>query len=147
MDHRRDKETLGRTAVRRVLSALVGALTAATAAYGASPTLTQIKARGALTCGVNEGLPGFSLLDRRGAWTGFDIDFCRANSAAILGDPTGVEPVPLSADARPQALRDGKIARRSNRAARYDPDRREGVNRLAALVERRPLDLRDPLWL
>ncbi len=122
-------------------------MTAATAAYGASPILTQVKARGALIRGVNEGSPGFSFVDQRGVWTGFDAEVRRALAAATFGDPTGVEPVPLSADARLQALRDGKIARRSSGAARHDPDRREGVDRLAALVERRPLDPRDPLRL
>ncbi len=85
------------------------ALTAATAAYGASVTLTAVKARGSLICGVNEGLPGFSFVDERGVWSGFDVDFCRAIAAAIFGDPTRVKLVPLSADARFQALRDGKI--------------------------------------
>ena len=42
-------------------------------------------------------------------WTGFDVDFCRAIAAAIFGDPNKVKLVPLSADARFQALRDGKI--------------------------------------
>jgi len=74
-----------------------------------SPTLTAIKARGALACGVNEGLPGFSYLDERGIWTGFDVDFCRAIAAAIFGDPKKVKLVSLTADARFQALRDGKI--------------------------------------
>ena len=64
---------------------------------------------GELACGVNEGLPGFSYLDERGIWTGFDVDFCRAIAAAIFGDPKKVKLVPLTADARFQALRDGKI--------------------------------------
>ncbi len=68
-----------------------------------------MKARGFLTCGVNEGLPGFSYLDERGAWSGFDVDFCRAVAAAIFGDPNRVKLVPLSADARFKALADGKI--------------------------------------
>ena len=76
---------------------------------GSSPTLTAIKARGELACGVNEGLPGFSYLDERGIWTGFDVDFCRAIAAAIFGDPKKVKLVSLTADARFQALRDGKI--------------------------------------
>jgi general L-amino acid transport system substrate-binding protein len=109
MGRRRASETLGRTALRWALSALVVALTAATAAHGASPTLTAVKARGSLICGVNEGLPGFSFVDERGVWSGFDVDFCRAIAAAIFGDPTRVKLVPLSADARFQALRDGKI--------------------------------------
>src|SRR5216683_149010 len=38
-------------------------------------------------------------------------------------------------------------ATRSVRPARHDPDRRKGVDRLAALVERGPFDLDDPLRL
>jgi general L-amino acid transport system substrate-binding protein len=78
-------------------------------AAGSSPTLTAAKARGSLLCGVNEGLPGFANVDDRGVWTGFDVDFCRAIAAAIFGDPKKLKLVPLSADARFQALRDGKI--------------------------------------
>ena len=74
-----------------------------------SPTLAEIKTRGSLVCGVNEGLPGFSFVDERGAWSGFDVDFCRALAAAIFADPAKVQLVPLSADARFEALRDGKI--------------------------------------
>jgi general L-amino acid transport system substrate-binding protein len=58
---------------------------------------------------VNEGLPGFSNLDERGNWVGFDVDFCRAIAAAIFGDPRKVKFIPLSADARFQALENGKI--------------------------------------
>ena len=76
---------------------------------GSSPTLNAIKARGGLACGVNEGLPGFAYLDERGIWSGFDVDFCHAIAAAIFGDPKKVKLVPLTADARFQALRDGKI--------------------------------------
>ena len=72
-------------------------------------TLETVKARGALLCGVNEGLPGFSYMDERGAWSGFDVDFCRAIAAAIFADPNRLKLVPLSAEARFRALRDGKI--------------------------------------
>ena len=78
-------------------------------ALASAQTLKDVKARGALICGVNEGLPGFSYVDERGAWSGFDVDFCRAIAAAIFGDPNKVRMAPLSADARFQALKDGKI--------------------------------------
>jgi general L-amino acid transport system substrate-binding protein len=79
------------------------------AAFASAQTLKEVKARGALICGVNDGLPGFSAVDERGAWSGFDVDFCRAVAAAIFGDPNKVRLVPLTADARFQALKDGKI--------------------------------------
>ena len=100
--------SFGQAVLRLALLALVVAM-AGGSALAASPTLLQVKARGALICGVNEGLPGFSFVDDRGAWTGFDVDFCRALAAAIFGDPNKVRLVPLSADARFQALKDGKI--------------------------------------
>ena len=90
---------------------LAGLAFVATAAFaaGTSPTLKEVRDRGALVCGVNEGLPGFSYVDERGAWSGFDVDFCRAVAAAVLGDPNKVRLAPLTADARFEALRDKKI--------------------------------------
>jgi general L-amino acid transport system substrate-binding protein len=96
------------------LSALLTALLSVTlltttAALASSRTLLEVRARGSLLCGVNTGLPGFSFVDERGTWSGFDVDFCRAIAAAIFGDPKKVQLVPLSADARFKALQDGKI--------------------------------------
>jgi general L-amino acid transport system substrate-binding protein len=96
-------------AVLRWAAAAILAMTVVAPAFGSSQTLAQVKARGSLVCGVNEGLPGFSFVDERGVWSGFDVDFCRALAAAIFGDASKVKLAPLSADARFQALRDGKI--------------------------------------
>jgi general L-amino acid transport system substrate-binding protein len=109
MDRPRRLEGLGRATLRWAIAAYVLAMAGFACAAAASPTLTAVKARGSLVCGVNEGLPGFSNVDERGMWTGFDVDFCRAIAAAVFGEPTKVKLVPLSADARFQALRDGKI--------------------------------------
>ena len=49
-------------------------------------TLDDVKARGALNCGVNTGLAGFAAPDANGNWEGFDVAFCRAVAAAVLGD-------------------------------------------------------------
>ena len=72
-------------------------------------TLDEVRAAGKLTCGVSEGLPGFSDMDANGAWHGFDVDFCRAVASAVLGDPDKVDFVPLSAAARFDALTQHKI--------------------------------------
>src|SRR5580692_11144928 len=109
MDRPRRLEGLGRATLRWAIAAYVLAMASFACAAAVSPTLTAVKARGSLVCGVNEGLPGFSNVDERGMWTGFDVDFCRAIAAAVFGDPKKVKLVPLSADARFQALRDGKI--------------------------------------
>ena len=72
-------------------------------------TLDDVRARGQLLCGVSEGLPGFSDRDKAGAWSGFDVDFCRAVAAAAVGDNSKVEYIPLSADARFTALQNGQV--------------------------------------
>jgi general L-amino acid transport system substrate-binding protein len=99
----------GRAALRWIAATLVFVMAVGAPAFAPAQTLKEVKARGALICGVNEGLPGFSAVDERGAWSGFDVDFCRAVAAAIFGDPNKVQLVPLTADARFQALKDGKI--------------------------------------
>lgn len=72
-------------------------------------TLDDVKAAGQIKCGVSQGLPGFSNPDDQGNWTGIDVDFCRAMSAAIFGDPDKVEYKPLSAKTRFTALQSGEI--------------------------------------
>ncbi|MBQ8103573.1 MAG: amino acid ABC transporter substrate-binding protein [Afipia sp.] len=72
-------------------------------------TLQSIKDRGSLSCGVSQGLPGFSAPDDKGNWAGLDVDLCRALSAAIFNDPTKVKFVPLSAKDRFTALQSGEI--------------------------------------
>jgi general L-amino acid transport system substrate-binding protein len=71
--------------------------------------LRDVRARGSIQRGVNEGFAGFSNADEAGAWSGFDVDFWRALAAAVFGDPTKVQLAPLSADSRFEALRVGKI--------------------------------------
>ena len=62
--------------------------------------LQTVKERGYLICGVNANLPGFSAQDESGNWSGLDVDFCKAVSAAIFGDATKVEYVGLNAAQR-----------------------------------------------
>jgi general L-amino acid transport system substrate-binding protein len=72
-------------------------------------TLDDIKARGALKCGVNPNLQGFAAKGEDGNWAGFDVDFCRAVAAAALGDPAKVEYVPLNAQQRFEAVSSGAV--------------------------------------
>jgi general L-amino acid transport system substrate-binding protein len=74
-----------------------------------SPTLKAVRARGILRCGVNPGLPGFAFRDNGGRWRGFNVDFCRALAAAVLGQADKVAYIPLSNEARIAALRTGKV--------------------------------------
>jgi general L-amino acid transport system substrate-binding protein len=75
----------------------------------AGKTVDAIKARGQLICGVNVGLAGFSAADSNGAWTGLDVDYCKAVAAAMLGDATKVKWVPLTAQQRFTALQSGEV--------------------------------------
>ena len=72
-------------------------------------TLETIIDRGMLKCGVYDNLTGFGVVTSDGSFEGFDIDFCKAVAAAILGDSTKVEYTPLTAAARFEALGAGEI--------------------------------------
>ena len=96
-----------RVACASLLLALASALAAA--APAAAQTLNAVRERGALVCGVSHGLLGFSSVDDKGNWSGFDVDLCRALAAAIFGDAGKVKFVPLDAATRFAALRSGDI--------------------------------------
>ncbi len=74
-----------------------------------SPTLDAIRARGALACGINPGVAGFSLPDSRGVWQGFDTEMCRGLATVIFNDPSKVRFVPLSSSTRFTALGSGEV--------------------------------------
>ena len=82
-------------------------------------TLDDVKARGALKCGVNPNLQGFAAKGEDGNWAGFDVDFCRAIAAATLGDAAKVEFVPLE---RPGALRRGGLRQGGHPGAQHHLD-------------------------
>ncbi|HEY2750494.1 amino acid ABC transporter substrate-binding protein [Phenylobacterium sp.] len=79
--------------------------------YKATPSkvLNTVRKRGYVACGVNPGLPGFAYPDVRGNWRGFDVDFCRAVAAAVLGDAGKVRFTPIPARDRFSALQRGEI--------------------------------------
>lgn len=64
---------------------------------------------GLLICGVNQTLAGFGLVDETGEFSGFDVDFCRAIAAAVLGDANKVLFRPLTANDRQAAIQGGEI--------------------------------------
>jgi general L-amino acid transport system substrate-binding protein len=76
---------------------------------GGGGLLAEVQDRGTLNCGVNETVPGFGLIDAEGNYAGFDIEFCKAVAAAVLGDAEAVEYTSLDADARFPALQSGEI--------------------------------------
>ncbi len=75
----------------------------------AENVLEKTKTRGYVTCGVSQGLPGFSNPNDKGDWTGIDVDVCRAVAAAVLGDDTKVKYVPLNNKERFAALQSGEV--------------------------------------
>jgi general L-amino acid transport system substrate-binding protein len=95
------------TAVLAGLSCIV--VTVALASAAGAQTLKAVKDRGAVNCGVSEGLYGFSARDDKGAWTGFDVDLCRAVAAAIFNDASKVRYTPLDASSRFRVLQSGSI--------------------------------------
>jgi general L-amino acid transport system substrate-binding protein len=72
-------------------------------------TLDDIKAKGYISVGVNEGLFGFSKPDEKGDWRGLDVDTARAISCAVFGVPDKLKFVPLTAKTRFTALQSGEI--------------------------------------
>ena len=61
--------------MKRVSLVLSLAVAAGLSAQTASAqTLKAIQDRGMLSCGVSQGLPGFSSPDDKGNWTGLDVD-------------------------------------------------------------------------
>jgi general L-amino acid transport system substrate-binding protein len=91
-------------AIVALVLVLVGGATAAFA-----NRLDDIKARGTLVCGVNDKLPGFGSVNAQGEFEGFDVDFCKAIAAGILGDASAVEYRPLSAQERFTAVQSGEV--------------------------------------
>jgi general L-amino acid transport system substrate-binding protein len=85
------------------------AATSESTATASGNTLAAVKSRGKVVCGVNNGVPGFGFVDESGAHVGFDIDYCKAVAAAVLGDPEAVEYKDLDAQQRFTALQSGEI--------------------------------------
>ncbi|WBU61472.1 amino acid ABC transporter substrate-binding protein [Paracoccus albus] len=97
-----------RTAV--FLGAAVSLLWTAGAGLAADgETLASVKSRDMLNCGVNPGLIGFASPDANGNWSGFDVSFCKALAAAVLGDPRKVAFKAMSGEDRFASLSGGEV--------------------------------------
>jgi len=77
-------------------------------AWGQS-TLEAVRGRGAVTCGVNTGLAGFSQPDSKGVWKGIDVDLCRAVAAAVFGDASKARFIPATTQQRFTQLQSGEV--------------------------------------
>jgi general L-amino acid transport system substrate-binding protein len=92
-----------------VVIALAVAAAAVTYERYDTQTLKRTVRRGEVLCGVSTGLPGFSIPDDKGNWSGFDVDVCRGVAAAIFNNPGKVRFVPLDANERFTELQKRKV--------------------------------------
>lgn len=91
-------------------AAAIAALLATPAAAAPKETVDAIKKRGTVACGVSTGLStGMSTLDDQGNWKGFEVDFCSAVAAALLGDAKKVNFVPLEFKVAFASLQSGAV--------------------------------------
>ena len=89
-----------------ILGVLVLALGFVTGARAG--TLEDVQARGVLNCIVSTGLQGFAAPNDAGEWQGFDVDFCRATAAAVLGDANAIKAVTATGKTRFTKLNAGE---------------------------------------
>src|SRR5712675_557732 len=94
--------------------AAAGVVVALAGSAQAGPTLDKVKQSGQISCGVPTGIAGFAAPDSQGRWAGFDVDVCKALSAAIFGSVDKVRYVPLTAQQRFTALQSGEVDLLSN---------------------------------
>ena len=71
--------------------------------------LRSVLDRGELRCGVKGSHPGFSILDGNNRFQGFDVEFCRAIAAAVLGDGEAVAFVQVPSATRFELLNTRQI--------------------------------------
>src|SRR5919205_1464637 len=88
---------------------IAAGLLAASTATASAAMLDAVKQRGTLVCGVSTGFAGFSAPDSQGNFKGLDVDYFRALAAGVLGDPTKVRYLALTAQNRFTALQSGEI--------------------------------------
>jgi general L-amino acid transport system substrate-binding protein len=74
-----------------------------------SGTLEDVQKKGVLTCGISEGVPGFSIPNSTGEWVGFDVDMARAVAAAVLSDPKKIKFVSLASKQKIVAVSSGQV--------------------------------------
>jgi general L-amino acid transport system substrate-binding protein len=83
------------------------AVSAFAATVAQASILDDVKSAGELKCVVSTGLAGFATPNADGKWEGFDVDFCRAVAAAVLGDGDKVKFVPATTKNRFTVLNSG----------------------------------------
>lgn len=100
--------------MKKVSLLALGAGFLASLAFTPEPVLAQestleiVKNRGILRCQVGTPAPGFYSLSDDGKWSGFDVENCRAVSAAIFGDPDNIEFQSVTSAVRFTAMANGE---------------------------------------
>ena len=91
-----------------LLAAGAAVLLSTAASVTSAGTLDDVRERGELRCIISTGLAGFAFTDASGNWQGFDVDFCRATAAAVLGDANKVKFVTTTGKTRFTVLNSGE---------------------------------------
>ena len=81
----------------------------ATTGMAMAGTLDEVLSKGFIQAGVNGGVFGFSMPDKKGVWKGLDVDTAKAIAAAVLGDASKVKFVALTSQQRLTALQSKEI--------------------------------------
>ena len=95
--------------MKRLAVVAAGATALLFSASAGAGTLDDVKAKGFVQCGVTTGLAGFAAPNDQGEWEGFDVDICRAVSAAIFGNDKKAKYTPTTAKERFTALQSGEV--------------------------------------
>lgn len=93
----------------RLILSLAVLLILAPATSRAGEVLERIRKAEMLRCAAAPEQLGFAMPEGRTGYTGFDVDFCKAVAAAILGDPGKMQFFALPPAPRAAALKDGSI--------------------------------------
>jgi ABC-type amino acid transport substrate-binding protein len=128
-----NRDPISRRRHRGAWAASIAVAALLSAADLSAGTVEEIRERGMLRCGVNGEVPGMSLRDEAGNWSGLDVDFCRAVATAVLGDPEAVAFVAVGSEDR---FRGARRQRRSARAQHHldrQRDITEGVSFVGVL--------------
>ncbi|NYT85087.1 amino acid ABC transporter substrate-binding protein [Pollutimonas harenae] len=75
----------------------------------AGETYDAVKAKGFVQCGTHTALPGFSIADSKGVWSGIDVDLCKAIATMMFGDASKFKTTPVTTQQRFTALQSGEI--------------------------------------
>lgn len=91
-----------------LLILLLSFCTQASQDHSKTSTLTKVKSRGDLNCGVFPDDPARSAINLEGQWQGFYVDFCRAVAAAVLKNQAFVNYIEVGATTRFSTLEESK---------------------------------------